>query len=258
MPHPWTVRRWLRAEGIYSCWAAGKPLLTTAHQEARVKFANEHMDFDWSKVVFSDEKIWRIRKGGRVRVWRRKGKRFAAKYTVPTVAKAEGVMVWCAINSAGELVVRRCPTTVDSQGYQDILESAKKFIRSRCQPLIFQLDSKSDTSHRVTTKRVYFQQDGASIHQSKSTKEWLARQGVRLLNGGVWPAHSPDLNPVEHVWPYVTRQLEDRVFNSKDDLWSALESAFAAVPPAAIQKLYTSMSRRLAAVLVARGGNTKY
>ena len=126
------VRRWLRAEGVYSCWAAGKPLLTTRHIKKRLEFANKHMVFDFSKVVFGDENIWRIRQGGKVWVWRRRCKRFDAHYTVPTVSKAEGVMVWCAINGAGELVVRRCPTTVDSLGYQQILKSALKFIRPRC------------------------------------------------------------------------------------------------------------------------------
>lgn len=81
--------------------------------------------------MFSDEKIWRIRQGGKVRVWRRKGKRFDAKYTVPTVSKADGVMVWAAINGAGEVIIRRCPTTVDSKGYQGVLQSAMHFINPR-------------------------------------------------------------------------------------------------------------------------------
>lgn len=126
-----TVHRWLKAEGVYSCWAAGKPLLTTAHIEARLKFANDHSGFDFSNVVFSDEKVWRMRPGGRVRVWRRRGKRYDAKYVVPTVARTEGVMVWAAINGKGDLIVKRCPTTVDSLGYQSILKSARHFIRGR-------------------------------------------------------------------------------------------------------------------------------
>ena len=127
-----TVARWFKEAGRYSCWAAGKPLLTTAHIEARLQFANKMMGFDFSRVVFSDEKIWRIRQGGKVRVWRRTGMRFNARYTVPTVAKAEGIMVWAAINSRGEVVIRRCPTTVDSMGYQSVLKSAKYFIAPRC------------------------------------------------------------------------------------------------------------------------------
>jgi transposase len=101
-------------------------------------------------------------------------------------------------------------------------------------------------------------QDGASIHQSKSTKEWLAANGVKLFNDGIWPAHSPDLNPIEHLWPHVTRQLSDRYYNTKDDLWNALEIAFKAVDRQIILNLYGSMVRRLVAVQTARGGHTKY
>lgn len=86
----------------------------------------------------------------------------------------------------------------------------------------------------------------------------MERNRVRRLNGGVWPPQSPDLNPVEHIWPQVNRSLYDRVYNSKDDLWSALEAGFAAVPKEYVVGLYASMQRRLTAVLVAKGAHTKY
>ncbi len=90
------------------------------------------MGFDFSQVVFSDEKIWRIRPGGRVRVFRRRGDRYNPKYTVKTVSKSVGVMVWCAINGRGDVLVRRCPEKVDAEAYQGILKSALTFIRPRC------------------------------------------------------------------------------------------------------------------------------
>ena len=109
VPSRMTVQRWLREAGVYSCWAAGKPLLTTRHINLRLQFVNAMMEFDFSKVVFSDEKIWRIRQGGKVRVWRRRGMRFDAKYTTPTVSRVDGVMVWAAINGAGDVIIRKCP-----------------------------------------------------------------------------------------------------------------------------------------------------
>lgn len=128
---PKSVSRWLRKAGIYSCWAARKPLLSTLHIEKRLAFANAHMGFDFSKVVFSDEKIWRIRPGGRVRVFRRKGERYNPKYTQKTVGRSVGVMVWCAINSAGQVLIKRCPDTVDALAYQQILKESLPFIRPR-------------------------------------------------------------------------------------------------------------------------------
>ena len=94
-----------------------------------------------------------------------------------------------------------------------------------------------------------FQQDGAPAHTAKSTTEWLRKKGVIRLNGGIWPAMSPDMNPVEHIWPIVLRDLEGQVFSGREALWSALEASFARIPPADVCNLYGSMARRMAAVM---------
>lgn len=101
-------------------------------------------------------------------------------------------------------------------------------------------------------------QDGASVHTARTTKRWLQNKGIRMFNGGEWPANSPDMNPIEHVWPLVSRQLVGEVFADRDALWAALKVAFANVTPVQIQRLYASMPRRLAALYLARGGHTRY
>lgn len=200
-------------------------------------------------MVFSDEKKFRFRPGGVVKVWRRRGDRFKAKYTVPTVGQSDGVMVWAAMNSYGQVIVRQCPPKMNSTAYQAVLATALPFIKPRCA---------SHLSHFVRAGRHLFQQDGAPVHTSASTTAWLARKQVRLLNNGVWPAQSPDLNPIEQLWPTVTKQLEGRTFSSAASLWAALQQEFAAIPAATVQNLYNSMARRVAAVIVSSGGHTKY
>lgn len=66
------------------------------------------------------------------------------------------------------------------------------------------------------------------------------------------------MNIIEHVWPMVSRQLVGRTFNGTDDLWHALQAAFRAIRPDQILKLYDSLPRRLAALVGARGGHTRY
>ena len=66
------------------------------------------------------------------------------------------------------------------------------------------------------------------------------------------------LNPIEHLWPFVLRGLEGQVFSGRDQLWSALQEGFAEVPASFVKSLYDSLPRRMEAVIVARGGPTRY
>lgn len=214
----------------------------------------------WKRVVFSDEKMWRVRPGGKIRCWKPKNaSKFEAKYSLPSVAKSQGVMIWAAINGKGKVIIRRCPPKVNSAAYQDILATAMKFIRSR-----FVRNCLVCTSGTVwyvlphRARRVKFQQDGAPVHQSKSTKAFLTNNRVVQLNDGMWPPNSPDMNPIEHVWPIVGRMLSGKIFASADDLWEALKVAFRQIDPVQIVHLYNSMPRRLQALKAAKGGLTRY
>ncbi|XP_056097132.1 solute carrier family 25 member 36-A [Rhinichthys klamathensis goyatoka] len=48
------------------------------------------------------------------------------------------------------------------------------------------------------------QQDNATSHSARSVREFLHGSNVSLL---AWPAKSPDLNPIEHVWDLLDRRL---------------------------------------------------
>ena len=53
-------------------------------------------------------------------------------------------------------------------------------------------------------RRVIFQQDNVPIYNAKSMKQWFKQQTFGLLQ---WSAQSPNLNPIEHMWALVKRQL---------------------------------------------------
>ena len=71
-----------------------------------------------------------------------------------------------------------------------------------------------------------------------------------------WPAYSPDMSPIEHVWDFIGLRLarDPRPVPSTDELWIHIKTTWNALPQEAIQNLFDSTPRRTAA----RGGSTKY
>lgn len=109
-----------------------------------------------------------------------------------------------------------------------------------------------------------FQQDNAKIHVCASTAHWLSERVIIQIE---WPAHSPDLNPIEYVWKALKQELvtaNPHLSNLKKnkahkaELTECIKKAWAAIPQALITRLIELMPRRLHAVIRARGWYTKY
>ena len=73
-----------------------------------------------------------------------------------------------------------------------------------------------------------------------------------------WPAYAQDMSPIEHAWDLVDRRLANDPAASKDELWLRTQAIWNSPPQADIQNLFDSMPRRIAALIAARGGYTKY
>ena len=75
-----------------------------------------------------------------------------------------------------------------------------------------------------------------------------------------WPALSPDLSPIEHLWDELGRRVRHRQNppETLQELGDALVHEWNNIPQAFIQRLIGSMRRRCEAVVAARGGHTGY
>ncbi|GBN22348.1 hypothetical protein AVEN_145726-1 [Araneus ventricosus] len=51
-----------------------------------------------------------------------------------------------------------------------------------------------------------FQQDNASCHKARIVLEWF-EEHTDEFHLMFWPPNSPDLNPIEHIWDVMERQL---------------------------------------------------
>ena len=106
-------------------------------------------------------------------------------------------------------------------------------------------------------EEVIFQQDNDSKHTSALAKEWFNNHDIEVM---VWPAQSPDLNPIEHLWQHLKMKLGEYESppNSIHELWERVQKEWEAIPKEVCQNLIASMPRRVEAVIKAKGGHTKY
>ena len=59
-----------------------------------------------------------------------------------------------------------------------------------------------------------FQQDNAHVHTAGGVQRWLEYHDVNTIK---WPAQSPDLNIIEHLWDDIGRAILRKLH---DERWS--------------------------------------
>ncbi|POM80884.1 Transposase [Phytophthora palmivora] len=81
-----------------------------------------------------------------------------------------------------------------------------------------------------------FQQYNASIHASRETKSFLAEMEVNTM---VWPARSPDCNPIENVWSVLAARVyaHGRQYCTIDQLEGAILVAWDSIEQEYLLKL---------------------
>ena len=242
-----TTRRYLKEAGMKAVVKKKKPLLTAKHKRARMDFALAHKDYtveDWKRVVWSDEtKINRLGSDGRKWAWKKAGEGLSDRLVSGTVKFGGGsVMVWGCMMWDGPGYACKIDGRMDGDLFVSILEEDLQA---------------SLEYYNKDTEDIIFQQDNDPKHTCKKAKEWFQDNGIEVL---LWPAQSPDLNPIEQLWTYIKRRLADYETPPSGiiELWERVEAEWNKIEPKVCQDLIESMPRRVQAVIEAKGGYTKY
>ena len=217
------------------------------HIKQQLDFAYKYQHWteaDWAHVIWSDEtKINCLGSDGRQWVWKRAGAPLTAQHVTPTVKFGGGsVMIWGCMTVHGVGLMCRIEGKMDASLYEEILED----------DLLGTVEY-----YGMDREDLIFQQDNDSKHTSKCAQRWFKDNGIKVLD---WPAQSPDLNPIEHLWQMLKFHLAAYPTEPKgvEELWRRVEVEWEKIPKEDCLKLINSMPRRVAAVLKAKGGYTKY
>ena len=89
-----------------------------------------------------------------------------------------------------------------------------------------------------------FQDDNARPHRARIVDGFLQANNVRRLE---WPAMSPDLSCIEHVWDVLGRAVQKRMteHSTMVNLRRFLREEWQQIPQATIRKLVFSTRKRL-------------
>lgn len=242
-----TITKVLRKMKVISCVKRKRALLKKMHFKRRYLFAKAHRSWtyeQWAKVLFSDEtRVKTDGSDGPRTCFRVRGAPLRPRDVTGCVAHGgRSLMVWGCFTSQG---VGKCAPLMGSVNTEAYL--------SICGPLILaSIWDRWGIRHSECT----FQQDNARPHISRPAMAWFREHGITLMD---WPASSPDLNPIEHLW----REVKKRVYMlprpaNLDELWAQFVEEWQKTSPEYCKALVESMPRRMAAVLAAHGGYTKY
>nr|CAA82360.1 putative transposase [Drosophila hydei]prf//2013359A transposase [Drosophila hydei] len=227
--------------GFYK--AKEKPLLTLRQKKKRLQWARERMSWtqrQWDTIIFSDEAKFDVSVGDtRKRVIRKRSETYHKDCLKRTTKFPASTMVWGCMSAKGLGKLHFIEGTVNAEKYINILQDS----------LLPSIPKLSDCGEFT------FQQDGASSHTAKRTKNWLQYNQMEVLD---WPSNSPDLSPIENIWWLMKNQLRNEPQRNISDLKIKLQEMWDSISQEHCKNLLSSMPKRVKCVMQAKGDVTQF
>jgi hypothetical protein len=100
--------------------------------------------------------------------------------------------------------------------------------------------------------RQFLLQDNWGPHVSPFTLSWLQSKGVKVLTD--YPAWSPCLNAIEHVWSWMVAYITTQAPTTKAAFKQAIQSAWSELPDK-VRRSYIDNVPAVCRRIIAAGGD---
>ena len=224
-----------------------RPELTLRHRKTRLQWARNHRRWtlrSWRRIHWSDESRFLLKPvDGRTRVWRERNTAYRDNNILGTTAfGGGGVTVWGCFSHDCKLDMHVLHGTLNGQRYRD--------------DILNTIVSPHFDNHALADRPV-FQDDNARPHRARIVNAYLTSESIDTLP---WPAMSPNMNPIEHVWDFIGRKLNQRQPKCATipELRVALVQEWQRFPQYRLRRLVQGMRRRVLNLYRKRGIYTRY
>jgi transposase/transcriptional regulator with XRE-family HTH domain len=204
------------------------PKMKLDHYFLRDDYCMTHMHDKFHNIVFSDEKPFYLSHTSST-VWIEDDEPIPLREISSTHTK---VMVWGGIWYHGRTELCIVEGNIDHKKHINILKE-------------YLLPSMPSSNN------FFFMHDNAKPHQPFIVEYTLRQYGIKLLEH--YPPNSPDFNPIEHVWSWMSHYVNNRFPTDRMSLIKFIKAAWEELPQSVIQGCIDNLPTRLAAVHQAAG-----
>ncbi|GFT41547.1 transposable element Tc3 transposase [Trichonephila clavipes] len=197
----------------------------------------------WASVLFTDESRFTMESdSGRLLIWREQRTRYHQSNTVERHSyRGGGILVWAGISLGGhtDLHVFHGGTVTGLRYRDEILDP---YVRPYAAAI---------------GNDFILMDDNARPHRARIVEEYLEDHGLERME---WPARSPDLNLIEHLWDYLGREVAalNPPPRSLHELKQGLLCVWSSLPIPVSDNLINSMGNRYRQCIQVRGGHIPY
>ncbi|GFW92586.1 transposable element Tcb2 transposase [Trichonephila clavipes] len=189
----------------------------------------------------TDSEAWRV-VGSRIFIWRDRGSRNNPAFVHESVRfGGGGVLVYGGISIDGRTdlyIFRGGPLT------------ARRYRDEILRPIV--------VPHAAAIEDDFIlMDDNCRPHRANLVEDFLFEEGIVRME---WPACSPDMNAIEHVWNALGRRVAGPQPPPKtlQEQERALLEEWDRIPQLVINSLIDSMPQRCSTLLAVRGNHTPY